>query len=345
MQHEYVIEAGQAEEGLRVDVCLANHLPKNLSRTWIQRLIRQGSVTVNGVVIKANYKLKTADTILARCKDAPPQHEDQEPEPEQIPLDIMYEDASVLVVNKAVGLVTHPAPGHWDGTLVNAVLWHLRENTDHLAEDELPRAGIVHRLDKDTSGLLVIAKTPYAHQVLSKQLKDREMKREYLALVDGHPPMDEGKVDAPIARHPIKRKSMAVRQVGGRHAVTHYRVLKRYGVPYRNRHSALQHAGDQAEEIKQYTCALLAMRLETGRTHQIRVHLAHIGYPVAGDITYSKHPLSYWEKLGMHRQLLHAWRIRFLHPEKETWVEVVAPPPEDMRRWVTEDVINNLQSE
>lgn len=344
MHHEYTIIVGDAEEGMRLDRCLAQHLPESLSRTWIQKLIRQGHVTVNGLTARANHRLRPQDTVVARCKETEPQHQNEEPRAEPIPLEIVFEDEDLLVVNKPVGLVTHPAPGHWDGTLVNAVLWHLgRTEESQEQEETLTRAGIVHRLDKDTSGLLLIAKKATIHHLLSAQLKRREIKREYLAIVDGHPPMDAGKIDAPIARHPVNRKSMAIRTMGGRHAVTHYRVLKRFGIPYRDRQSSLRHAPDSKEAIEAYPCALLALQLETGRTHQIRVHMAHVGNPVSGDSVYGRHPSSYWEQLSIPRQLLHAWRLRFVHPVSGKTIQCTCDPPEDMRYWVSQVSISHLQ--
>jgi 23S rRNA pseudouridine1911/1915/1917 synthase len=271
------------------------------------------------------------------------------PAPQDIPLDVVHEDADVLVVNKPAGLVTHPAPGHWDGTLVNAILWHLqqtgpsagRSDTGRLRDHgsaasaaeprrALPRAGIVHRLDKDTSGLLLVAKTETAHHLLSKQLKSRAMHRRYLAVVEGQLSLDTGTVSAAIGRHHVHRKEMAVRHVGGRVAVTHYRALAR---------SIVQGPApaDGAGKRVALPCTLVEVSLETGRTHQIRVHMAHLGHPVVGDLTYGRHPAEFWASIGVHRQLLHAYALQCVHPATRKPIQFRAPLPEDFRRWVAAD--------
>ncbi|MBI2495315.1 MAG: RluA family pseudouridine synthase, partial [Candidatus Omnitrophica bacterium] len=283
---------------------------------------------------------------------------------------------ALLVVNKPPGMVTHPAPGHWEGTLVNAVLWHLRQargsrleapgaaegsrlkaqgnslqprtlNLERFSdqppasslERPLARAGIVHRLDKDTSGLLMVAKTPQVHTALSKQLKARLIRRRYLALVEGHLPLESGTINAPIGRHQTHRKVMTVRHLGGRSAVTHYRVLRRFDG------SRLEAVGSRevtvpralSLEPRAFFCTLIEVSLETGRTHQIRVHMAHLGHPILGDPTYGRHPAGFWQSLGVNRQLLHAHRLSFQHPVSGRPLTISAPAPEDLARWVGEE--------
>ena len=347
--YEFVI--GRAETGLRVDRYLAGRLPAAVSRTAIQRVLREGSVTVGGRAVKLAYRLRTGDVVQAAFRELPSRGTSTPLVPEPIPLNIVYEDEALLVVNKPPGLVTHPAPGHWTGTLVNAVLWHLGyrpetgdqrpETRDRKGGGEshgqsaslqspvsglvsaLPRAGIVHRLDKDTSGLLVVAKTEAAHVMLSRQLKSRVMSRRYLAIVEGRVPLAAGTVRAAIGRHQIHRKEMTIRHLGGKPAVTHYRVLWRQAAET----EALQAAGPRLQQA----WTLLEVSLETGRTHQIRVHMAHLGHPVVGDATYGRRPAGAWHAQGVPRQLLHAWVIRFQHPATKQPVELTAPVPEDFR--------------
>ena len=312
---------------MRLDRYLTSHLPQSLSRVAVQRAIAAGEVTVGGSVAKSHRLVRSGETVVAKLDQLPQPSAGAAIRPEPIPLEIVYEDDQLLVVNKPPGLVTHPAPGHWSGTLVNALLWHFqnadcglaiadwfRNPKSEIRNPQLPRAGIVHRLDKDTSGLLVVAKTDVALRVLARQLKHRTMSRRYVAVVDGHVPYNEGTVKAAIGRHHKDRKLMAVRYLGGRQAVTHYRVLKRFG-----------------EGAFPYT--LLEVTLETGRTHQIRVHMAHLGHPVLGDPVYSRHPAGYWRGLGITRQLLHAYAVRFLHPTTNQPVHCQITVPEDMSRW------------
>ena len=326
---------------MRLDRYLVRRLPDAVSRSMIQRVVREGSVTIGGRPVKAHYKLHRGEVIQARVEQLPSLPADLDMMPQAIPLEIVFEDEHVLVVNKPAGLVTHPAPGHWDGTLVNAILWHLghgtgdmrhgKPDTSHVSRltSQIPRAGIIHRLDKDTSGLLIVAKTPIAHVGLSRQMKARTIKRRYLAVVEGHVPMDEGTVNAAIGRHATHRKEMTIRHLGGRSAVTHYRVLKRFG----NRGSKfLLPTSDFLPPT--FSCTLLEVSLETGRTHQIRVHMAHLGYPVAGDTTYGKHPAGVWLAAGVSRQLLHAYAIRFTHPVTKQPIELTAPTPDDMKQWI-----------
>ena len=318
--YEFVV--GKAEAGSRLDRYLAHRVPASISRSAIQRAVRQGAVRVGDRPVKANQKLHLGDVIMAHFEQLPARSTNAMLFAQPIPLEVVYEDADVLVVNKPAGLVTHPAPGHWDGTLVNAILWHLeQQHATGNTPQGLPRAGIVHRLDKDTSGLLIVAKTESAHTVLSKQLKTRTLSRRYLALVQGHVPLDQGTINVSIGRHLTRRKEMTVRHLGGRAAVTHYRVLKRLAVQ-----------DPHAERLFPYS--VLEVSLETGRTHQIRVHVAHLGYPVLGDVTYSKHPVSFWHALGISRQLLHAQAIRFQHPVTGASVELNAPIPQDILSWL-----------
>jgi 23S rRNA pseudouridine1911/1915/1917 synthase len=277
-------------------------------------------VTVNTRAVKPNHRLHLGEVVQARC-DLPARSSDATLTPQAIPLEIVHEDDAVLVVHKPAGLVTHPAPGHWDGTLVNAILWHFHHAKESRLESALARAGIVHRLDKDTSGLLLVAKTAMAHTVLSRQLKARTIQRRYLALVEGHVPMDEGTVTAPLGRHLAHRKQMTVRHLGGRHAVTHYRVLHRLHSP----------------QPPAWRYTVLEVSLETGRTHQSRVHMAHLGYPILGDATYGRHSAGYWAEQHITRQLLHAYAIRFAHPVTRAPVMLTVDPPADIRRWLPQE--------
>ena len=324
----YQFSVGTAETGLRLDRYLARHLPAAVSRAMIQRSIRDGRVTVGDRSAKPNQKLRTGSVIVARFGQLGARSRGITLAPQAIPLDVVHEDAELLVVNKPAGLVTHPAPGHWDGTLVNAVLWHLGQETRDRRQETgdgeggtcplspVPRAGIVHRLDKDTSGLLLVAKTEVAHAALSRQLKARTIRRRYLALVEGHLPLDAGTVDAPIGRHATRRKEMTVRHLGGRAAVTHYRVMRRFSA-----------------EGPAAPCTLVEVSLETGRTHQIRVHMAHLGHPVVGDTTYGRHPASFWREAGVDRQLLHAYHLSLTHPRTGRRLTLTAPAPDDIVQW------------
>ncbi len=323
MARTYQFTVGSAEAGLRLDHYLTRHLPTELSRAVIQRGIRQGTVTVGGRPGKASHRLRGNDVIAAHFEHLPSRSGDTPLTPQEIPLDIAYEDAHLLVVNKPPGLVTHPAPGHWDGTLVNALVWHF-EQGNGLREEQPPRAGIVHRLDKETSGLLLVAKTAVVHTALSRQLKARTIRRRYLALVEGHPPLNIGTINVPVGRHPTHRKVMSVRHLGGRSAVTHYRVVKRFAT-------------------EALCSTLLEVALDTGRTHQIRVHMAHLGHPVVGDATYGRYPASHWQALGVTRQLLHAFRLSFLHPVLRKELSVSAPIPEDMMRWLDAEAVARLE--
>ncbi len=290
------VTAGLEDEGRRLDQFLAERVP-GLSRSQAQKLLESEMVQANRETCKdKNYRLQAGDLIEVTLPPA----EDSSLEPEEINLDVVYEDEDLLVVNKPRGMVVHPGPGHRRGTLVNALLYHC-PNLSGIGG--IKRPGIVHRLDKDTSGLLLVAKNDFTHRALSDQLKTRQIKREYIALVSGRVKPALGRIEAPIARHPHHRKKMAVVE-GGRPAVTRYRVLKYYG-----RYSLLQ------------------LNLETGRTHQIRVHLSYLGYPVAGDTTYAGRSWSDLPPGLFEPHALHARRLKFIHPRTSETMEFTAPLP------------------
>jgi len=283
------------DAGDRLDRFVARAVA-GLSRSYAQQLIAEGRVTVNGRIARASHLLRGGERILVTVP--PPQPATLEPE--AIPLKIVYEDADIVVVDKPAGMVVHPAPGHVGGTLANALLARYPE----MQVNGGIRPGIVHRLDQDTSGLLVVARNDRAMQALTEQQRARTMLKLYLAVVEGHFKAPEGTIDAPIGRHPADRLRMTVTP-GGRPARTHYRVL---------------------EEIGNYS--LLEVRLETGRTHQIRVHMLHRNKPVLGDPTYGgRRPRP---TFGLTRQFLHAHRLGFSHPADGTWREFVSPPPPDL---------------
>lgn len=293
---EHTLTARPEAAGQRLDQFLAAELP-DLTRSRIQRLIADGHCTVAGRPAKPGWRLAAGDAVHLVVPDPAP----VELVAEVIPLDVAHEDADVVVINKPRGLVVHPAAGHWRGTLVNALLDHLDDEGFAGVGGEL-RPGIVHRLDKDTTGLLVVAKNDAAHQDLAAQIAARTARREYLALVHGEPEVDHGRIEAPIGRHPRDRKRMAVNLKHGREATTHFQVLER--LP---------------------GFSLLRCRLETGRTHQVRVHLAYIGHPVAGDPVYGPRKPA----LGLTAQALHAAFLAFRHPGTGEWLEFTAPLPGD----------------
>ena len=279
MDENYICITAE-ESGERIDALLTRTLP-SLSRSQVQKLLEQGMVTLNGRELKKNFRCSAGEgyeVILPEPAELPLI-------PQNIPLDVVYEDEDLIVVNKARGLVVHPAPGHPDGTLVNALLWHCGDSLSGIGGQRRP--GIVHRIDKDTSGLLIVAKNDFAHQGLSAQLADHSLCREYEALVRGNFKQDSGTVDKPIGRHPIDRKRMAVTEKNAKPAVTHWQLLASY---------------------RGYSHILC--RLETGRTHQIRVHMASIGHPLLGDFTYGAPS----PEKGLEGQCLHARRLRFVHP-------------------------------
>ena len=282
------------DSGERLDKYLSEQI-EGLSRSAASRLIFEGNVTVDGSNVKKNYKTEDGDIITVLTDDPQP----VDVLPEDIPLDIVYEDDDLLVVNKPKDMVVHPAPGHFSGTLVNALMFHCRDGLSGI-NGEL-RPGIVHRIDKNTSGLLVVAKSDKAHAGLSEQIKDHSFTREYLAVAYGNIKEDERTVDAPIGRHKTDRKRMCVTELNSRPAVTHIKVLERYnGFTY------------------------ILCRLETGRTHQIRVHLAYIGHPIAGDDVYGPSKVI----TELRGQCLHAYKLGFVHPVTGEYMEFTAEPPE-----------------
>lgn len=304
---EIVIEVESGQGGERLDLFLAR-LEEIPSRSQARRLIEEGRIRVNGAPApKAGMRLLPGDRVALRL---PPKESGEELRAEPVPLNLVYEDEHLAVVNKPRGMVVHPAPGHAGGTLLNALLHRYPEL---VGVGGTGRPGIVHRLDKETTGLLVVARSQQAYAGLVAQLKARAVERIYSALVHGQPPVEKGCVDAPIGRHPLDRKKMAVVERGGRPAVTHFHVVERFS---------------------EY--ALLEVRLETGRTHQIRVHMAHIGHPLAGDRRYGAPP----SKLFPDGQALHAARLAFEHPVTKEALSFTAPLPGDF-----EEALRTLRHE
>ena len=291
------LRASEENKNQRLDAFLASSLD-GLTRSQATRLIESGEVAVNERAVSKSYKLAGGEDIAVTL----PEPEPVEAVPQDIPLDVVYEDADVIVVNKPSGMVVHPAPGHPDGTLVNALLYHCAGTLSGVGGALRP--GIVHRIDRDTSGLIIAAKNDAAHQYLSAQLADHTLARTYECIVVGKLREDRGAVDAPIARHPTDRKRMAV-VAGGREAVTHWEVIARY---------------------PGYTH--VRCRLETGRTHQIRVHMAYIGHPILGDTVYGAKK----EVPGLTGQCLHAVGLRFLHPRTHEVMELSCPLPDEFTR-------------
>ncbi len=277
--------------GVRLDSFLAENI-EELTRSAAQRLIEEGRVSVNGRSVAKSCKLGGGEEIVVTM----PEPENVDIVAQDIALDVVYEDEDVIVVNKPVGLVVHPAPGHPDGTLVNALLHHCGDSLSGIGGEKRP--GIVHRIDRDTSGLIIAAKNDYAHQHLAAQLQDHSLARTYEAVVIGNLREDSGTIDAPIGRHHTDRKRMAVTSHGGRNAVTHWEVIERF---------------------PGYTH--VRCRLETGRTHQIRVHMAHIGHPIYGDTVYGQKKAA----PGMTGQCLHAVGLRFIHPRTNNEVTLSCP--------------------
>ena len=282
------------EPGERIDRFLSGKM-QEFSRSYIQKLLKEGAVSVNGASVKPNYKTGAGDQICIRI----PEPEVLDVLPEEIPLDILYEDEDILVINKPKGMVVHPSPGHSSHTLVNAVLYHCKGQLSGI--NGVIRPGIVHRIDMDTTGSLLVCKNDRAHQILADQLKQHSITRRYQAIVYGNFREEEGTVDAPIGRHPTDRKKMSTRSASGRPAVTHYRVLERFG---------------------NYT--YIECELETGRTHQIRVHMSSIGHPILVDSVYgpAKCPFS------LQGQTLHAKILGIRHPSTGEYMEFDAPLPD-----------------
>lgn len=288
------LEADENYMDERLDKFLSAMLPEQ-SRSYLQKIIKEGSVLVNQSPAKASYRMEDGDQVLIDL----PELKDPEIEAEDIPLDILYEDSDLLMVNKPKGMVVHPSAGHYTGTLVNAVMYHCRGQLSGI--NGVMRPGIVHRIDKDTTGVLVICKNDKAHNHVAAQLKEHSITRKYRAIVAGVIREDEGVVDAPIGRHPVERKKMAVNEKNGKRAVTHYRVLERFAD-----HTYIE------------------CQLETGRTHQIRVHMASVGHPLLGDTVYGsgKNPFH------LEGQTLHAQILGLIHPSTGEYLEVEAPLPE-----------------
>lgn len=292
----YTFTPDDEQKNVRIDKFLSEQLPDQ-SRSYLQKILKEGNVTVNEKPVKANYKVQLSDTVRLEL----PEPENPDILPEDIPLDILYEDEDVLIINKPKGMVVHPSVGHYTHTVVNAVMFHCK---DHLSGiNGVMRPGIVHRIDMDTTGAIVICKNDMAHQSLADQLKEHSITRKYRALVHGNLKEDEGMVEGPIGRHPTDRKKMAINHKNGKPAVTHYKVLERFG---------------------SYT--FIECQLETGRTHQIRVHMASIGHPLLGDELYGN-PKNLAMK-GLQGQTLHAMIIGFVHPSTHEYMEFEAPLPE-----------------
>lgn len=294
MVNAHIITVTDEKAGERIDKVISCDC-EELSRSAVQKLIDDGNVSVNSVTISKNYKVRNGDRIVVIV----PEPRDLEIKAENIPLDIMYEDSDLLVVNKKKGMVVHPAAGNYDGTLVNALLYHCKGSLSGI--NGVIRPGIVHRIDKDTSGLLIVAKNDFAHISLAEQIKAHSFTREYQSVVYGRFKNEEGTVNAPIGRHPVDRKKMTVTPKNSKEAVTHYRVIDTY--------DGFTHLG---------------LRLETGRTHQIRVHMSYIGHPVAGDAVYG--PKKVIESLS--GQCLHAGLIGFRHPRTKEYIEISSDLPE-----------------
>lgn len=288
------LQADETYMDERLDKFLSAMLPDQ-SRSYLQKIIKDGNVLVNGEPKKSSYRLEDGDEVTADL----PELKGPDIEPENIPLDILYEDDSILMVNKPKGMVVHPSAGHYTGTLVNAVLWHCQGQLSGI--NGVSRPGIVHRIDKDTTGVLVVCKNDAAHNAVTAQLKEHSITRKYRAIVHGVIKEDEGTVDAPIGRHPTERKKMASGVKNGKRAVTHYRVLERFqGYTY------------------------VECQLETGRTHQIRVHMASIHHPLLGDTVYGPAKDSH----HLEGQTLHAMVLGLIHPVTGEYLEVEAPLPE-----------------
>lgn len=303
---DYTFLADSENIGVRIDKFLSDRI-EELTRSSLVNLIADGNIKVNNKNIAKNYKLKSGDEIRVLVPDPV----EYEAEAENIPLDIVYEDDDLIVVNKPKGMVVHPAAGNYTGTLVNALLYHCKDNLSGI--NGVLRPGIVHRIDKDTSGLLLVAKNDNAHKSLAKQIKDHSLTREYEAIVFGNIKDDAGVIDAPIGRHHTDRKKMAVTDKNSKNAVTHYEVIER---------------------LKGYT--YMKFRLETGRTHQIRVHCAYIGHPVSGDKVYGVKN----EKTNLESQCLHARKIGFIHPNTGEYMEFVSDLPDYFSEYL--DKLRNI---
>jgi 23S rRNA pseudouridine1911/1915/1917 synthase len=301
--YEFIVEPEQ--EGIRIDQFLAQK-NTDISRSRIQKLIEQGNITVHGKQVKPNYKVRQGDLVRLEI----PEPVMLDVRPENIDIEILYEDGDIAVVNKPQGMVVHPAAGNYSGTLVNALMARCSSLS---TINGVIRPGIVHRIDKDTSGVLIIAKNDASHHSLAEQIKVHSVKRIYYAIVEGVIKQDSGTVDAPLGRHPVERKKMAVVAKNGRRAVTHYRVIERF---------------------KRNT--LIEARLETGRTHQIRVHMAYIGHPLVGDPVYGYKK----QRFNLKGQALHAKTLGVIHPSTGEYMEFTTPLPEYFQK-----LVENLRRE
>lgn len=297
----FLFQITEELEDVRIDKCVSA-LIDSLSRSYIQKMIKEEHLLVNGMPVKASYCVKDGDEVAFEL----PESVEPDIEPEDIPLDILYEDKDVIVINKPKGMVVHPASGHYSGTLVNALMYHCGKELSGI--NGVMRPGIVHRIDMDTTGSIIVCKNDKAHNCIAEQLKEHSINRKYHAICYGELKEDEGVIDKPIGRHPAERKKMAINERNGKRAVTHYRVLKRFhGFSY------------------------IECRLETGRTHQIRVHMASIGHPLLGDDVYSNRKCPF----KLTGQTLHAKTLGFIHPSTGEYVEVDAPLPEYFVRLLT----------
>lgn len=299
MEEKIRIEVENLEKNERIDKYLSSKLDDNFSRAKIQKLIDEELILVNDKVIKSSYKVSNGDVILITDKE-----EDMSVKPEKMDIDIVYEDDDVMVINKKSGVVVHPAPGNYSGTLVNGLMY-LSKDLSHVNGEFRP--GIVHRIDKDTSGLLIVAKNDKAHRILAEELKEKKIKRKYIALVSGVINHDVGEIDAPIGRDPSDRKKMCVTSTNSKDAITHFRVLERYK-----------------------NASLIECELETGRTHQIRVHMKYIDHPVINDPVYGK------SNHGEFGQLLHAKEITFTHPTTKEVMTFSCEVPEEFNKILEE---------
>ena len=299
MEEKIRIEVENLEKNERIDKYLSSKLDDSFSRAKIQKLIDEELILVNDKVIKSSYKVSNGDVILITDKE-----EDMSVKPEKMDIDIVYEDDDVMVINKKSGVVVHPAPGNYSGTLVNGLMY-LSKDLSHVNGEFRP--GIVHRIDKDTSGLLIVAKNDKAHRILAEELKEKKIKRKYIALVSGVINHDIGEIDAPIGRDPSDRKNMCVTSTNSKDAITHFRVLERYK-----------------------NASLIECELETGRTHQIRVHMKYINHPVINDPVYGKN------NHGEFGQLLHAKEITFTHPTTKEVMTFSCEVPEEFNKILEE---------
>lgn len=292
---EFHFEVNEENDGERIDKELSDLLGDLISRSYLQRIMKENTVLVNDNPVKSNYRLKSGDII----KGTIPESVEPKIEPQNIPIDILYEDEDVIVINKSKGMVVHPASGHYENTLVNALLYHCKNSLSGI--NGILRPGIVHRIDKNTTGSVIACKNDYAHKKIAEQLKEHTIERRYRAICYGVIKEDNGTVDAPIGRSENDRKKMAINYKSGKDAITHYKVLQRF---------------------KEYT--YIECKLETGRTHQIRVHMDSIGHPLLGDDVYTKRKCPF----TLEGQTLHAYILGFKHPKYDKYIETLAPLPE-----------------